>query len=401
MLITKKIKTLLFISSISFLGACSNFNNSSTATNPLAQSSTNRAQAINLKSLESIDKISSKLTKHRVVFVGESHTSYSDHLNQLAVIKSLHKHWGKQTSIGLEMVQQPYQGFLDKYIAGKISEKDMLRGIEWYDRWKFDFRLYRPIFDYAKQHNIPLVALNIPKELTKRITKVGIDNLSKKERQQLPAVIDRSNKKYVNRIKNVFGGHAHTSSKGFEKFLDAQLGWDEGMAFAASKYLKKNPSKHMVIVAGSGHVINYEGIPDRLDRQLHTKSAVILNDANGGTLKNAGDYLLFSPEQKLPQIGLFGIGMNNASTVRKGAKGVIVSMVSQHGAAKKAGLKKGDIIIGLNNQAVQDIVDIRVFAETTKPGDKVSIKIKRHNKTQTLKATLKSKISRMSFSHKK
>ena len=397
MLTSNKYKLFLFAVSISFLSACSNTKNKispSTSSTP-STPSTKQTQVVDLKALQSIETMSVKLAKHRVVFVGESHTNYGDHLNQLAVIKNLHKHWGKQTSIGLEMVQQPYQSFLDQYIAGEISEKDLLRGIEWYDRWMFDFRLYRPIFNYAKQHRIPLVALNIPKELTKRITKVGINKLSKKERQQLPAVIYRSNKQYINRIKQVFGGHSHTSSKGFEKFLDAQLGWDEGMAYAAAKYLKKHPQKHMIIIAGSGHIINYEGIPSRLDRQIHSKSAVILNDTQAGSLENAGDYLLFSEEQELPTKGLFGIGMKDASAENKKAKGVIITMLSQHGAAKKAGLKKGDIIIGLNKQAVQDIVDIRLFAEKTKPGSKVAIKIKRHNKVKMLQATLKSKISGM------
>jgi len=290
-----KIFFLLLI--ISFLSGCSTVNLNSTTSNN--SNTKNNIIAVDLKALSSLEKITTKLAQHRTVFVGETHTNYNDHLNQLAVIKRLHKHWGKDTSIGLEMIQRPFQFFLDNYIAGKISEKDMLRGTQWYKRWKYDFRLYRPIFDYAKQHQIPLIALNIPKELTKRITKVGIDKLSKQEREQLPPIIDRSNKAYTKRIKSVFSGHTHTSSKGFDKFLDAQLGWDEGMAFTAANYLRTHPSKKMIILAGSGHMVNYQGIPDRLDRQIKSKSAVILNNANDD-IKNSGDYLLFSPEKKLP-----------------------------------------------------------------------------------------------------
>jgi len=350
------------------------------------QTSSHPISVINLKASQSIDDIAGKLAKHRTVFVGESHTNYSDHLNQLAVIKSLHKRWGKQTSIGLEMIQKPYQSFLDDYIAGKITEKEMLRGTQWYQRWKYDFRLYRPIFDYAKTNMIPLVALNVPQELTKKITKVGINGLNKKERQNLPPFIDRSNKKYVKRITSVFSRHSHTSSKGIQKFLDAQLAWDEGMAFSAANFLKKNPKKKMVIIAGSGHVINYEGIPDRLDRQLHSKSAVVLNDIQGDSLAVNGDYLLFSPVKKLSRVGRIGIAMDETAQ----HNGVKVSMISPKGAAKQAGIQKGDVIIKLDNQKISDILDLKVFIQDKPPGSKITAQLRRKNQQLTRKMTLKS-----------
>lgn len=353
---------------------------------------------VNLKSLQSLDTMASKLAQHRVVFVGESHTNYGDHLNQLAIIKQLHKRWGKALSIGLEMIQQPFQKYLDQYITGDINEAQMLRGTEWYDRWKYEFRLYRPIFDYAKQNRIPLVALNIPKELTKKITKVGIDGLSKEERTYLPKFIDRSNKAYVKRITDVFSGHSHTSSKGIKKFLDAQLGWDEGMAFAAAKYLKQHPIKRMVIVAGGGHVINYEGIPDRLDRQLKTNSAVILNNSDGNSNANSGDYLLFSAENKLPSLGRFGIGMGPA---KENSAGVMVTMVAEKSAAKKAGIQKGDLVVKLNNQRISDITDFKIFTEKTKPGSEIKIVVKRKSHLLSLQIKLMKRLPNLSFFREK
>ena len=392
--------TILFSSLL--LGACSTNKTNSlhSTTRSATSSSPNNIVAVNLKTLQSVDSIARQLTaaKHRAVFVGESHTNYSDHLNQLAIIKALHKRWGKHTSIGLEMVQQPYQSYLDEYIAGRIDEKAMLRGIQWYDRWKYDFRLYRPIFRYAKANKIPMVALNIPKELTKRITKVGIAGLNPQQRQQLPATIDRSNSQYRNRIKSVFGRHATTSSKGFNKFLDAQLGWDEGMAFAAAKYLKQHPEKNMVILAGSGHVTHYEGIPSRLDRLAGIKSAVILNDISGNNLAQSGDYLLFSPAKKLPPVGRFGIGMKDTPA----NKGILVTLVTRHGAARKAGIKKGDIITALNHHPIRDTLDLRTFAETSKPGDKITITIRRKHQKLDLKAILQGKPPTMGlFRHKR
>lgn len=376
----------LIIVSVLLLSACSTsstLNKSSKNAQSIKSNVAKSTVAINLKSLGSIASIAPELAKHKVVFVGESHTSYSDHLNQLAVIQNLHQRWGNRLSIGLEMIQQPYQPFLDKYISGSITEREMLKGAQWYSRWVYDFRLYRPIFDYAKKHRIPLVALNISKELTRRITKVGINGLSPAERKQLPAVVDRSNKAYSKRLKDVFGGHMRTSSKGFEKFMDAQLAWDEGMAFNATNYLKKHPSSNMVVLAGGGHVINREGIPDRLDRQNQSTSAVVLNSISTMLNSTQGDYLLDSKEVKLAPAGLMGIFMDDTK------KGLTVKKLSKESAAKEAGVKTGDLIVSLNNQVVRSVSDVKLWGLDKKPNDKAVIKVNRNGKIYQYRFQLK------------
>lgn len=387
----KKLIRILFLITLLSISACSTnkIAPAASSSNSLNSNSLNSSSttAIDLKRLSSLSAITPKLVKYRTVFVGEMHTAYADHLNQLAVIKNMHKNWKQNTSIGLEMVQQPYQSYLDAYIAGKITEREMLIGIEWYDRWVYDFRLYRPIFNYALKNKIPLVALNIPKELTRRITKVGIKGLSAKERKLLPAIIDRSDKAYIKRITSVFSQHSSTKSKGVAKFLDAQLAWDEGMAFAAARYLKKHSQKRMVILAGGGHVIGGEGMPNRLDRMIHSKSAIVLNNVSGALKASQGDYLLDSPAKKLAQVGRIGIAMENTQS------GVKIGMVSQHGAAKKASLRKGDLILilssgklsnpKLDKQKIANTIDIRLFLENTKPGDSIEMTLKRNNKVIT------------------
>ncbi|HIP81444.1 MAG TPA: PDZ domain-containing protein [Leucothrix mucor] len=350
--------------------------------------------ALSLNSLQSLNSIMPQLATHKAVLVGEIHTSYSDHLNQLAVIKGLHKKWGK-IAIGLEMIQQPFQSYLDDYIAGRISEHAMLRGTEYFDRWRFDFRLYRPIFNYAKQNKIPLVALNVPKELTKRITKVGIKGLNKKERSQLPKTLDKSNQAYVKRLKSVFGGHSTTSSKNFEKFFEAQLAWDEGMADQAAKFLQTHSDHRIVILAGGGHIINREGIPDRLERRIKTRPAVVLNNINENPKPTHGDYLLFSPEAKLPSIGRLGIAMKDSK------QGVVIGSLLHHGAASKAGLKKVDIIQRLDNTPIKTTTDLRLWALDKKPGDAVTAVIKRKHQSKTFKIVLGKKVPSLKSFHMK
>ncbi|MEB8431321.1 ChaN family lipoprotein [Cocleimonas sp. KMM 6892] len=375
---------LLVLMSVS---ACSqhSVNKSSNSKSAKHGAQTEHDQKINvldLKAIQPLDTLSNELDQYRVVLVGESHTNYGHHLNQLAVIKKTHYKWGAGLSIGLEMVQQPFQSALDDYIAGRINERQMLRKVEWYKRWKYDFRLYRPIFDYAKANKIPLIALNIPQEVTKRVAKVGIKGLSSKDRALLPKTLDRSNKDYEARLKTVYSMHSHgvkNNSKAFDNFYDAQLAWDEGMAFAAANYLKKYPKRKMVVITGSGHLINREGIPSRLDRQLNNKkhSLVILSSSSiqsNPSSKNA-DYLLYSPEAKLPPAGLIGIMMGEAD------RGVIVNSVIDKGAATKAGIQAKDVIIAIDNQTIKETSDVSLWRLDKKPGDKAMVKLLRNNKT--------------------
>ncbi len=384
----KKFLGIIFIATLLGISACSNFNKkqSNNHKNALANN-TKSVAVISLKNLHTIQTISPELAKHRVIFVGESHTNYAHHLNQLEVIKSVHNYWGDKLSIGLEMIQTPYQSYLDAYTKGEITELEMLKGTQWYKRWRYDFRLYRPIFNFARKNNIQLVALNIPKELTRKITKVGITGLTKEERQRLPKYIDRSDILYRKRIEKVFGAHSHTRSKGFEYFFDAQLAWDEGMAFNASNFLKKHPDSNMVILAGGGHVIGRQGIPNRLERQSLSSSIVLLNQVTEALNQAQGDYLLDSTEIKLPAKGLMGILMDDTK------QGVIVAGFSTHSAAKKAGLQKGDIIIKLGNTIIKTTEDIQLWSLDKAPKQTVKVSVKRQNKLIHYQFKLSSNVS--------
>ena len=384
MIKTASFKTIVYSIFLAFslaaLSACSSLIKPQDIKTASAQANKNTPviTAVDLGAFKSLNSILPELATYKAVLVGEIHTRYADHLNQLAVIKGLHQRWGKM-AIGLEMIQQPYQKALDDYIAGRINEHDMLRRTQWYDRWKYDFRLYRPIFRYAKKNNIPLVALNVPAEITKRITKVGIRGLTTKERAQLPKTLDKSNPAYTARLKKVFGSHMKTSSKHFAQFLEAQLAWDEGMAASAARYLKTHPGQRMVIIAGGGHIINREGIPARLQRRIKTKPAVVLNNVEGTPSPTLGDFLLFSSDAKLPPAGKLGIAMNES----KAKNGVIVSLVQAHSAAAKAGIQKGDKIVRLGKMPIRASEDVLLWALDKKPGDSVKAVLKRDKQVLT------------------
>ena len=330
------------------------------------------------KVLQSLATIIPALAEKRVVFIGESHDRFDHHLNQLAVIKRLHEqnpHW----VIGLEFFQQPYQEYLDAYIAGAIDERTFLEKTEYFERWRFDYRLYRPILQYAQEQGIPLLALNIPNEISRKVGRSGLAALTEQERVWVPETIDKSDLEYRERLKKVFEEHAGFDEGNFENFLEAQLLWDEAMAQRAAEYLKEHPSQSMIILAGSGHLAYGSGIPQRLQRRLEAEAAtaLLLQNDTEDTDQRGADYVLMTNNRELPPAGRIGVMLEVAD------EGMNIQGIIPESAAQSAGLQTNDKIIAIDEQPVQSMQDVRLAMLDRVPGQTITVMIKRMiDKTQ-------------------
>ena len=216
--------------------------------------------------------------------------------------------------IGLEMVKRPFQSWLDRYVAGEIDEATMLEGTQWRRRWGFNFGLYRPILRYAREHKIPLVALNIKDEITRQVARQGLDSLSPEDRARVPE-IDFSNADHRAMVRAVYDRHNMTGGKmTFDNFYTAQLLWDETMATEVARVMTAADAPDtMVVLAGSGHVRYAFGIPSRAARRgvdaYKTVLPVLLEKARAPLAEMASDgvadyfWVMSSDEKNLPKLG--------------------------------------------------------------------------------------------------
>src|SRR5262245_33454591 len=101
-----------------------------------------------------LESVVAAISGARAVFVGENHDRYDQHLSELEIIRRLYELDPKRWAIGVEFIQKPFQADLDAYITGDINEREFLRKSQYFDRWGYDFRLYSPIFHFAKEHAI-------------------------------------------------------------------------------------------------------------------------------------------------------------------------------------------------------------------------------------------------------
>ena len=352
----------------------------------LAEVAVGETPALDLNAYTTVEKIIPVLAEKRVVFVGETHNRYDHHLIQLEIIRHLHQRH-PQLAIGMETFQQPFQRYLDDYVAGAISEQEMLRATEYYQRWRMDYRLYAPILRYAREHQLPVIALNLPVELTRKVGRVGLGGLTEAERARLPAEIDRSDTAYATRIKEVFEYHPRDSGQTFEHFLEVQLLWDEGMAERAAWFLQANPDHQMVIVAGSGHLAYGSAIPRRLLRRMETNMAIVLNSWQGAIEPGLADYLLLPAKQSLPPAGKIG------ALLEEKDGGLKVGVCFDDSPCDRAGIKAGDRILSINGETINSQADLHLALWDKQPGDTISVDMLRKRwfsagKTMTFEMTL-------------
>ncbi len=329
-------------------------------------------RVVDLTTTPTLEQIIPRLANHRVVFVGESHDRYEHHLAQLAIIRALHQR-DPRLAIGLEFFQQPFQSYLDDYVNGVIGEAEMLEGTEYFERWRYDYRLYRPILQYAQEHRIPLVALNVAAELTEKVGSGGLEALSEEERAQLPEEFSPYPEPYEQQLRAVFEQHPPREDRPFEHFLQVQLLWDEGMAVRAADYLSANPGQKMVILAGTGHVQYGAGIPDRLERRLGTPTAVVINGVGRGELNpDIADFVIFPDARELPPPGRLGILMEESDGF------VLVDALVDGSAAGEAGLRAGDRLLEVAGRPIGSLAHVHAAMLGREPGEQVQVKVRRN-----------------------
>ena len=320
----------------------------------------------------SLDEIIEDIIDKPVIYVGESHTSYEDHRVQLEVIRKLHAR-GRKVAVGMEMFQRQFQQGLDDYLSGKTNEREFLKATEYFKRWKFDYHLYKEIIDFAKANNIPVVALNIESEITEKVARGGLDALSEEQRKKIPVDMDMSDEQYAQRLRKVFAqeGHELLNEGKFYDFYQAQVLWDETMAHTAHEFLSKAPDHQMVVLAGSGHIMYGSGIPERVHR-LNGKDFVILISANFQNIdETVADYVLFPSPLSPPTSPKLGI------LVQDTEDGVKIDDFSPESVAFKAGLKKGDIIVCIDDLKIETVEELKISLFGMEPCESLKVKVLR------------------------
>jgi len=324
--------------------------------------------AVEVADVKSLPEVIDHVAGKKIVYVGETHNRFSHHVVQLEIIKNLHRK-GRKLAIGMEMFQRPVQEILDDYVAGKVDERDFLKKSEYFRRWGFDYNLYRPILQFARSEHIPVVALNIPKEIVDKVARSGLESLTGEEKKDVPTGMDFSDAAYKERLAKVFQEHESLRDRPFDFFYQAQILWDEAMSESIDTFLRKQPGYQMVVLAGNGHLAHGSGIPRRTMRRNGHDYAVVLNDVE--IEKDVATYVVYPGVVEMEGSPKLMVSLQEA-----GGK-VTIEGFSEGSVSQKAGLQVGDTILALDQTTIQSVDDVRIDLLSRKKGEKVSVKILR------------------------
>jgi uncharacterized iron-regulated protein len=244
----------------------------------------------------SLAEIAPQLTGGRIVLVGEHHTEERHHRAQVQVIQHLVQA-GAKVAIGLEMFRRDSQPDLDRWIAGAISPGEFEPVFT--DNWGYPWAAYRAIFEYARAQKLPMIGLNLAREITRQVARGGFQSLTEAQRGQLPEVTCSVDEEYLRYMRKVHQAHAH-GSMNFTHFCEAQMVWDTAMAIYALEHLQANPEATVVVLTGVGHA-QKGAVPRQIRMRSPVPVTVFLPEVPGSidmrtTDVQDADYLLLDLE---------------------------------------------------------------------------------------------------------
>ncbi len=310
---------------------------------------------ISFRQLGNINDIVADAMKSDIIFIGETHTNYAHHLNQLEIIKKIYAQ-NKNITVAFEMVQEQFQPVLDSYTSGKINEKEFLQKSEFTKRWGYDYRLYSPIFKFIAENKIPAVALNIDTSIVRKISSGKYDELTKEEKNYLPQTMNIDNIGHYDELKDIFDMHPSKEGmkKDFSKFFLIQNIWDEIMAENLYSYIKKNPSRKVIVISGSMHSLKNSAIPHRYKRISGEDSYVVLQDSESSDPKIA-DGFIYTENIEVPSSPTLGVALKE----NKKKKTVTITNIKKNSLSDIYGMRINDIIIDCNTIKIDDIFTLQ------------------------------------------
>jgi len=191
--------------------------------------------------------------KQDVVLFGELHNSAIAHWLQIELLKALHER--DSIAVGMEMFEADNQDEIDAYFAEKIDAKAFDTLVRLWSNYTTD---YKPVVEYSRENQIPLIATNIPRKYASLVYKKGFEALDSLADDQkawiapLPIKYDPTLPGYQEMMK-MMPGHAN------ENFPKAQAIKDATMAHFMFAEMKRTGNLFFHL-NGAFHSNNFDGI---------------------------------------------------------------------------------------------------------------------------------------------
>ena len=243
----------------------------------------------------SLSELSNNLATADVVFLGEQHDDATAHRLQFEIFKAAFEKYGKSRPIllSMEMFERDAQIVIDEYLRDLINEPNFVSAARAWNNYKTD---YRPLVEFAKQNNLPVIAANAPRRYVNMVSRGGrgaLNGLSPAAKNWIaPLPYGEPSRAYGDKF-NALMGKMPEANMGLNKILASQSLWDATMAFSIAEYLKRTRNGLIVHLNGSFHTENRLGLPEHLAKfQPQARTLVV-------TMRREKDYKVFDKNKHL------------------------------------------------------------------------------------------------------
>tara|TARA_A100001037_G_C15081169_1_gene604325 strand:- start:140 stop:1270 length:1131 start_codon:yes stop_codon:yes gene_type:complete len=335
------------------------------------------------------DQMLDSISASHVIYIGETHDNIEAHKVQLEIIKKLSAQY--PVAIGLEMFRRSAQEKLDQWNLGQLSIREFKN--LFHENWGPGYRLYQPIFDFARTNNLPLIGLK-----SSRDVEDSFRSGDPAPNGTFYPELDEKDPYHRAFSMAAFGGHRGTE-KALEKPYRMMLLWEETMAKTVSQFLinPKFKKTKLVVLSGGFHVQYGFGIPKRAYRRVPHAYSIIQPTVTHipKELKNremefekvsiplfAADYA-WKVDYKVPDNVRLGVRL-----AKKNA-GVVIMEVMQNTNAERAGILKGDVLLSMDGEKISHVEEILEQLQTKKFEDSSTFQIQRNGKEQKVQVVFK------------
>ncbi|WP_232844940.1 ChaN family lipoprotein [Paracoccus onubensis] len=171
--------------------------------------------------------------------------------------------------MGFEMFPARANPILAEWVAGGLTEEEFLLRVDWASVWGFPAELYMPLFHFCRDMQIPMIGLNVKRDLVRSVGASGWDGTSDdlKEGLTRPAVSPMAYRRFIFELTG--GSRPDRKAQApddpaFDNFVAAQEVWDRAFASRLADSVAQNPDRLAIGVMGKGHIQYGGGVPWQL-----------------------------------------------------------------------------------------------------------------------------------------
>ncbi|HSN21066.1 MAG TPA: ChaN family lipoprotein [Usitatibacter sp.] len=191
-------------------------------------------------------EVERRLAAADVALLGETHDNPSQHGIQLRLLRAAVAA-GRRPALAMEQIDTEWQDAVDRALASGGDASAVEHAGHVSAGWKWP--LYAPIVSFAIGERLPVVALNLPRERTRRIVGEGLASLGPGEAARLALDRTWSDARNAELRRDIVEGHCGEDSPIVDRLVEVQRAKDAVMA----DRILAHDGRGVVAILGRGH----------------------------------------------------------------------------------------------------------------------------------------------------